>query len=95
MKPRPLPLLALGLTLSLVSASPAFAGGKSSEKHVQARAAKAESVEVAEKKAQAREEAVKAGRQPVEEKGWVWTHRPVRHKQTMPAAPKLRDDETK
>lgn len=86
----------LALTLVLCATAPAFAGGKASDKHVQAREAKAEADAVAEKKAQAKVEAEKAGvKAPEEEKGWVWNHRRVRHKQTMPAAPTLSDTDSK
>lgn len=85
-------LLALGLTLSISLPSTVLAGGKSSDKHVQARAAKVDADVAAEKKAEAKAEADKAGLKPTEEeKAWVWNHRAVRHKQTMPAAPTRSD----
>ena len=74
---------------------PAGRGGKSSRQHAQAKAAKQAADGVSEKKAEARAAKIAAGEKPTEEKAWVWKHRAVRHKQTMPAAPTLSETETR
>jgi hypothetical protein len=76
-------LLVFAFVLS-ASALSAAGGGKSSRAHAQARETKkaADAAFAAEKKADPEKAAAKK-----QQEAEAWVHRPVRHKQTMPAAP--------